>query len=74
MRGIKPFVGIKNDEVIGKIEMGERLPLPLECPAHLFALMNHCWQYDPNERPNFREVEQQLRYCLSVCLFVCCLG
>ena len=37
MRGVKPFVGIKNDEVISKIELGgapsppsrlSRLPLP----------------------------------------------
>lgn len=40
MRGVKPFVGIKNDEVICKIESGERLALPKECPAPLYSLMN----------------------------------
>ena len=65
MRGIKPFVGLRNDEVIGKIEVGERLPLPPECPTPLFTLMNQCWQYNPADHPTFREIEQQLRY-LSV--------
>lgn len=32
MYGIKPFQGVKNNDVIGKIENGERLPLPQECP------------------------------------------
>ena len=57
MRGVKPFVGIKNDEVISKIEVGERLPLPAEAPAPLFDLMNRCWSYDPDKRPGFHLVE-----------------
>ena len=57
MRGVKPFVGIKNDEVISRIEMGERLPLPAEAPAPLFGLMNRCWSYEPEKRPDFSLVE-----------------
>ena len=60
MRGVKPFVGIKNDEVIDKIEMGERLPLPIECPSPLFAVMNMCWKYDPLERPRFVDIEARI--------------
>lgn len=60
MRGVKPFVGIKNDEVICKIESGERLALPKECPAPLYSLMNMCWKYDPLERPRFVEIEARL--------------
>ena len=60
MRGVKPFVGIKNDEVISKIEMGERLPLPIDCPAPLFSLMNVCWNYDPLDRPRFVEIESRI--------------
>ena len=61
MRGVKPFVGIKNDEVINKIENGERLAIPVECPAPLFRLMNICWEYDPQERPPFRDIEGAIR-------------
>ena len=65
MRGVKPFVGIKNDEVISKIELGERLPLPAECPAPLFGLMNRCWSYDPDKRPDFRLVEASVAEILE---------
>lgn len=61
MRGVKPFVGIKNDEVINRIENGERLALPPECPASLFRLMNSCWQYDPEDRPTFRELNVAIK-------------
>lgn len=60
MRGIKPFTGIKNDEVIGKIEQGQRLHLPPECPGPLFNMMNQCWQYYPEDRPTFRDIQQQI--------------
>ena len=60
MRGVKPFVGIKNDEVISKIELGERLPLPPGTPAPLFGLMNRCWSYEPERRPTFRTVEARV--------------
>ena len=65
MRGVKPFVGIKNDEVIAKIESGERLPLPPEAPAPLFGLMNRCWSYDPDKRPDFRLVEETVGQVLE---------
>ena len=61
MRGVKPFVGIKNDEVINRIENGERLALPPECPGSLFRLMNSCWQYDPEDRPTFRELNVAIK-------------
>ena len=42
MLGIKPFQGIKNSDVIGRIENGERLPLPVICPPNLYSLMLKC--------------------------------
>ena len=60
MKGVKPFVGVKNDEVINMIEMGKRLPLPPNCPAPLFDLLNQCWQYDPQDRPMFTKLEHML--------------
>jgi len=43
MFGVKPFAGVQNNDVIGKIENGERLPLPPNCPPRLYALMSQCW-------------------------------
>lgn len=60
MLGIKPFQGVKNSEVIGKLENGERLPLPMDCPPRLYSLMSQCWSYEPHKRPDFKSVKETL--------------
>ncbi|KAG4070105.1 hypothetical protein HA402_013348 [Bradysia odoriphaga] len=60
MEGVKPFQGIKNSDVIGKLENGERLPLPNNCPPRLYSLMSQCWSYEPHKRPNFKNVKETL--------------
>ena len=62
MYGIKPFQGVKNNEVIGKIENGERLPLPHHCPPALYHIMFECWSYEPSKRPTFQNLKTRLRY------------
>ena len=61
MYGIKPFQGVKNNEVIGKIENGERLPLPPNCPPSLYHIMFECWSYEPSKRPTFQDLKTRLR-------------
>jgi len=51
MFGVKPFHGVKNNDVISKIEGGVRLPLPQDCPPGMYNLMCSCWSYEPSERP-----------------------
>ena len=48
MFGVKPFQGVKNNDVIGKIEAGERLHLPPGCPPSMYNLMCSCWAYEPS--------------------------
>ncbi|ODM93769.1 Focal adhesion kinase 1 [Orchesella cincta] len=60
MYGVKPFAGVQNNDVIGKIENGERLPLPSNCPPRLYALMSHCWNYEPSKRPGFQHLKEAL--------------
>lgn len=60
MLGVKPFQGVKNSEVIGKLENGERLPLPPSCPPRLYSLMSQCWSYEPHKRPDFKTVKENL--------------
>ncbi|XP_035892767.1 uncharacterized protein LOC118503516 isoform X4 [Anopheles stephensi] len=60
MLGIKPFQGVKNCDVIGKLENGERLPLPPNCPPRLYSLMSQCWSLEPHKRPNFKSVKETL--------------
>ncbi|XP_054154362.1 focal adhesion kinase 1-like isoform X2 [Oppia nitens] len=60
MMGTKPFQGVKNNDVIGKIENGERLPLPMNCPPRIYSLMSQCWSYEPSKRPYFKDIKQLL--------------
>ncbi|XP_036904505.1 focal adhesion kinase 1 isoform X3 [Sturnira hondurensis] len=65
MHGVKPFQGVKNNDVIGRIENGERLPMPPNCPPTLYSLMTKCWAYDPSRRPRFTELKAQLSAVLE---------
>ncbi|XP_078789587.1 focal adhesion kinase 1 isoform X37 [Oryzias latipes] len=65
MYGIKPFQGVKNNDVIGRIENGERLAMPPQCPPTLYSLMTKCWSYDPSKRPRFNELKTQLSTILE---------
>uniref|UniRef100_A0A8C5AGD8 non-specific protein-tyrosine kinase n=1 Tax=Gadus morhua TaxID=8049 RepID=A0A8C5AGD8_GADMO len=65
MYGIKPFQGVKNNDVIGRIENGERLAMPPQCPPTLYSLMTKCWSYDPSKRPRFTELKTQLSTILE---------
>ena len=61
MLGVKPFQGVKNSEVIGKLEQGQRLSVPPTCPPRLYSILTQCWAYEPSKRPTF----QQLKTVLS---------
>lgn len=45
-------------------EKGTREKIPTDCPPTLKRLIESCWQNDPNQRPNFLEIIQQLDECL----------
>ena len=60
MLGVKPFQGVKNSEVISKLESGERLAFPAGCPPKLYSVMTQCWAYEPSQRPNFQQLKQVL--------------
>ncbi|KAH8398926.1 hypothetical protein KR222_005073, partial [Zaprionus bogoriensis] len=60
MLGVKPFQGVKNSDVITKLENGERLHLPPNCPPRLYSLMSQCWAYEPLKRPNFKRIKETL--------------
>uniref|UniRef100_A0A8C8RI93 Protein-tyrosine kinase 2-beta n=1 Tax=Pelusios castaneus TaxID=367368 RepID=A0A8C8RI93_9SAUR len=54
--GKQPFFWLENKDVIGVLEKGDRLPKPDLCPPVLYTLMTRCWDYDPNDRPKFKEL------------------
>merc|ERR1719445_869896 len=63
MLGVKPFQGVRNSEVIGKLECGERLALPAGCPPRLYSIMSSCWAYEPSKRPTFQQLKAALQEC-----------
>jgi len=65
MLGVKPFQGLRNGDVINKLDAGERLPLPPTAPVQLYSLMCDCWNYVPSDRPSFTQIKNFLR--LVVC-------
>ncbi|XP_063629448.1 focal adhesion kinase 1 [Cydia splendana] len=60
MLGVKPFSGVKNNDVIGKLENGERLALPPRCPPRLYSVMSRCWAYEPSQRPQQHQLKETL--------------
>lgn len=59
--GQKPYKGMKGNEVMQKIESGERMDAPMNCPMEIYELMRTCWTYKADERPGFAVVEPRLR-------------
>ena len=49
----------------GKLENGERLNKPDLCPHPLFSLLEHCWKYDPTERPTAAEVDTRIELLIE---------
>lgn len=65
--GRKPYSGVQNSEIIQLlIVQRKRLEMPKEdgvgegCPASLYFLMNQCWLADPERRPSFAEIKEDI--------------
>jgi fyn-related kinase len=55
-RGQHPYPGLKNQEVLAKLEMGYRHPQPRRCPDDLYTWMLKCWDKTPADRPTFQSL------------------
>ncbi|XP_067452590.1 tyrosine-protein kinase ZAP-70 [Thunnus thynnus] len=59
--GGKPYKKMKGPEVIRFIEGGSRMDCPPACPERMYAVMNECWTYKHEDRPDFKKVEESMR-------------
>ncbi|KAL7992936.1 hypothetical protein Chor_017192 [Crotalus horridus] len=59
--GQKPYKRMKGPEVMAFLEEGKRMDCPSSCPPEMYKLMNQCWTYKWEERPNFAAVETLIR-------------
>ena len=37
------------------------MPCPMGCPEAMHDVMMLCWQYEPQERPNFSDLNDMLK-------------
>ncbi|XP_070558907.1 hepatocyte growth factor receptor-like [Ptychodera flava] len=61
-RGELPYASIDTWDIPSYLERGRRLPQPAYAPDKLYDLLLQCWQENPNERPEFGTLCQQLRH------------
>ncbi|TMS20754.1 Tyrosine-protein kinase ZAP-70 [Larimichthys crocea] len=59
--GGKPYKKMKGPEVMRFIESGNRMECPSVCPERMYAVMNDCWTYKHEDRPDFKKVEESMR-------------
>ncbi|XP_054646905.1 tyrosine-protein kinase ZAP-70 [Dunckerocampus dactyliophorus] len=59
--GGKPYKKMKQVEVNSFIKSGQRLACPAKCPERMYAVMQECWTYKHEDRPDFKKVEESMR-------------
>ncbi|XP_053565666.1 protein-tyrosine kinase 6 [Bombina bombina] len=52
-RGMIPYAGMSNPELIPYLQNGQRMSAPPNCSKNIYNIMLECWKDDPKERPNF---------------------
>jgi len=58
--GGTPYPGIPAQELFKRLESGQRMEAPPNCPQQMYAIMIECWKEKPYERPNFPELVNDL--------------
>src|SRR4051812_31438113 len=59
--GLVPYSMMSNEEAMHKVfEEGYRLSMPVRCSEELYSIMKSCWKIDPQDRPTFKAIHQNL--------------
>ncbi|XP_007941157.1 tyrosine-protein kinase receptor UFO [Orycteropus afer afer] len=64
-RGQTPYPGVENSEIYDYLRQGNRLKQPVDCLDGLYALMSRCWELNPQDRPSFAELRENLENTLK---------
>ncbi|ELK13734.1 Tyrosine-protein kinase receptor UFO [Pteropus alecto] len=64
-RGQTPYPGVENSEIYDYLRQGNRLKQPVDCLDGLYALMSRCWELNPQDRPSFAELREDLENALK---------
>ncbi|KAK3598140.1 hypothetical protein CHS0354_007550 [Potamilus streckersoni] len=52
-RGVVPYPGMTNKEVLKQVELGYRIPKPSNCPDSMYVMVLKCWDRKAENRPTF---------------------
>eukprot|EP00039_Didymoeca_costata_P024373 m.10120 g.10120 ORF g.10120 m.10120 type:complete len:1037 (-) comp4203_c0_seq2:1459-4569(-) len=63
-----PYAAMANLEVLENIKNGYRLPQPAACPDFLYKLCLQCWQANPQNRPDAKDVAANIAGALGVAI------
>ncbi|KAK9532117.1 hypothetical protein VZT92_009519 [Zoarces viviparus] len=58
--GVCPYPGMTNQQAREQVEKGYRMSCPQSCPDDVYKVMQRCWQYNPEERPKFSDLQHDL--------------
>lgn len=58
--GERPYWDWSNFEVMDRVEVGYRLPAPVNCPKIVHGVMMDCWNQDRTQRPRFEEILKRI--------------
>lgn len=58
--GEMPYGRAKNPEVVERVQRGQILSQPGNCPIKVYEVMRLCWATVPEDRPGFRPIKEQL--------------
>ncbi|CAH2326786.1 high affinity nerve growth factor receptor [Pelobates cultripes] len=59
--GKQPWYQLSNTEAIECITQGRELERPRTCPTEVYTIMQGCWQREPQQRLNIKEVHSKLQ-------------
>ncbi|XP_036104640.1 proto-oncogene tyrosine-protein kinase ROS isoform X2 [Molossus molossus] len=59
--GHQPYPAHSNLDVLNYVQTGGRLEPPRNCPDDLWNLMTQCWAQEPDQRPTFHDIQDQLQ-------------
>ncbi|KAG8230755.1 hypothetical protein J437_LFUL009815 [Ladona fulva] len=58
--GKMPYGRLKNTEVVERVQRGIILERPKACFKEVYEVMRKCWSHNPEDRPSFRVLKEQL--------------
>ncbi|XP_053422727.1 tyrosine-protein kinase Fer isoform X1 [Nycticebus coucang] len=58
--GVCPYPGMTNQQAREQVERGYRMSAPQNCPEDISKIMMKCWDYRPENRPKFNDLQKEL--------------